>query len=55
MEIPKIISKQLIKDKKCGGCNNTTSTLYSFETNDINKHGICAYCFMDILVNGINK
>jgi len=55
MEIPKIIRKSLEEDVKCGGCNNETCTLYSFITNDINTEGICAQCFMDMLIEGINK
>ena len=54
----KIYSKMFEKGIKCGGCNWSVVVLYSFDTLDVNKEGLCANCFMDMLVAGnyeINK
>lgn len=44
----RIIRKQYKNDRRCGGCNWDTSTLYSF---DINTTGLCANCFIDMLID----
>lgn len=48
----RIRRKFLTRGRKCGGCNWECETVYSFPTNDINKEGLCAHCFMDMLVDG---
>ena len=47
----KIIRKFFENGIKCGGCNWRVSVLYSFEDMDINKYGLCASCFMDMIVD----
>lgn len=37
-------------DAKCGGCNWSVSRLFSFPTNNIDETGLCAECFMDMIV-----
>ena len=46
-----IIRKNLDDEKKCGGCNWRTSTFYSFPSSDIDEDGLCAMCFMDMIVD----
>ncbi len=36
---------------KCPGCNWSTAVLYSFPGNPIDEEGLCAYCFMDLIVD----
>jgi hypothetical protein len=50
--MPKIYSKMMEEERKCGGCNYTCSVFYSVDNIDITKHGICANCFMEMLVDG---
>lgn len=47
----KVFSKLLEEEKKCGGCNYAVSVFYSHENVDIDKHGLCANCFMDMIVD----
>jgi len=44
-----IYSKQLEDEVKCGGCNWETSTLFSLETNDVEKEGLCSFCFLEMI------
>lgn len=44
-----IYSKQFRHDIKCGCCNWETSILYSLSTNDVNKDGLCAHCFLEMI------
>lgn len=46
----RVISKQYTKEKKCPGCNWETLTMYSLPQKDIDEEGLCAQCFMDMLV-----
>jgi len=46
----RVISKQYSDEKKCPGCNWEIGTLYSFPQNDIDEEGLCAQCFMDMIV-----
>jgi hypothetical protein len=46
----RIISKSLDKERKCPCCNWECSTVYSFTCNNIDEEGLCAHCFMDMLV-----
>ena len=48
----RIERKLLSEERKCPGCNWVCETVYSFPTNDIDKEGLCAHCFMDMLVDG---
>jgi len=47
----KVIRKFYPEEVKCGGCGWRVTTLYSFEDEDIDKYGLCANCFMDMIVD----
>ncbi len=47
----KIRRKMLEGEHVCGGCNYECSIVYSFPRYNIKKHGLCAHCFMDMLVD----
>jgi len=44
-----IIRKE--KEGKCPCCNWECSMVYSFTCNNIDEEGLCASCFMDMLVD----
>jgi len=46
----RVISKWYPEEKKCPECNWETETLYSFSVNDIDEEGLCANCFMEMVV-----
>jgi hypothetical protein len=48
--VRKVISKFYPDEKKCPTCNWPSSVLYSFETNPIDREGLCGSCFMDMIV-----
>jgi len=46
----RVISKFYPSETKCLGCNWETDTLYSFPEDDIDEEGLCAQCFMEMIV-----
>ena len=46
----KVIKKFFENGIKCGGCGWRVNWLYSFEHEDIDKFGLCADCFMEMIV-----
>jgi len=38
-------------ESKCGGCNWSTCTFYAFSGQKIKDDGLCAFCFLDVLMN----
>ena len=46
-----IYRKQYPEWVKCPGCNWEVSTLYSFREDNIDEEGLCAHCFIDMLVD----
>jgi len=47
----KVIRKFYPDGVKCGGCNWRVTTLYAFEGEDIDRYGLCANCFLDMIVD----
>ena len=44
----KVICRSL--KQRCNGCNWRVEFLYTFEGKDIEKEGLCADCFIDMLI-----
>lgn len=50
----KVMRKHFPDEKKCPCCNWRVTVVYSFPTNPIDEEGLCAGCFMDMIVdNGL--
>jgi len=45
-----VVSKWLPEGKKCPECNWETETLYSFAENDTDEEGLCATCFIEMIL-----
>ena len=43
---------QRIEDKKCGSCNYQTIYFYGFKGDNLHKLGLCADCFLDLVILG---
>ena len=44
------IIRRRIESKKCGGCNYRTGFFYGFKGDNLQRLGLCANCFLDLIV-----
>jgi len=47
----KVVRKYYPDYTKCPGCNWRVSCLYCFEGQNIEEIGLCAQCFLDMVVD----
>jgi hypothetical protein len=46
----RVVNKHFHRGKNCPCCNRETGEVFSFRVNPIDRDGLCAHCFMEMIV-----
>ena len=46
----KVLNKHFSDGKRCPGCGCKTSEIFSYANSRIDREGLCAHCFMELVM-----